>query len=146
MALSFYHLECVALLQQPLDGAREGIFQIAVRTDGIVECNDGTVPYIAFYIGKHILAIEAEAIVARHKVPHYNLVALAELDILLVAYDAMRRTEKVAMQKGVGTIHIVNVLLRVGKKPLLVVEGVYYIVDCYKDFYNTLFQILISVY
>ena len=64
------------------------------------------------------------SIVARHKVPHYYLVALAELYILLVAYDTMRRAEKIAMQKGVGTIHIVYILLRIGKKALLVVEGV----------------------
>lgn len=70
------HLERIPFFLQKVEGAGEGILQIAAvpRLEGIVESDDGAVAGVAHDVGQNLRAAELLAVVAGDEIPHDDFV------------------------------------------------------------------------
>ena len=89
------YLEFIALRFQKFDGTGEGILQIPVvpRFQRVVEGDDGTVAYIAFYVVQYLFRAHSLTVVAGYEVPHNDTVMVAKSVILPESHVPMWRAE-----------------------------------------------------
>ena len=121
---SVEHLELVALLHEPLDGARQGVHGVLLRLDGVVEGDDGAVAGVAFDLLEDLPSVEVLAVVACHEVPHHDAVASAQHLVLKPAHVSVWRTEEVCLDEFVCLVGVRQVVLRQPLEAPQVVEGV----------------------
>ena len=69
-----------------------------------MEGDDGAVAGVFVNLAQYLTAIELGIVVARHEVPHDDAVALAQCAVLPEAHDAVRRTEKVALDRAISVL------------------------------------------
>ena len=91
------HLEFVALFFHKLDGTRQSVLEVPVIPgfQRIVKRDDGTIPYIAFYVCQHLFGTHFLTIVTCYQIPHDNTVVLFQRVILLESHVSVWRAEKI---------------------------------------------------
>ena len=105
------YLEHIAFRFQKLDGTGESILQIPVvpRFQRVVEGDDGTVAYIAFYVVQYLFRAHSLTVIAGYEIPHDDTVMVAKGVILPESHVPMWRAEQVRVDNfvypsGVGQI------------------------------------------
>ena len=104
------YLEVVALRLQPAEALREGGTELVDRLEGVVEGDDRAVAGVFLYIVHHVLGCKQPGVVAGDEIPHHYLVLTAEPGILVGSHPAVGRTHVVAVDIGIGLLHVVAVL------------------------------------
>ena len=79
---------------------------------------------ILLHLTQNLTAIELGVIVARDKVPHNDMVALAKDTILTQTHESVRRTKEVGAEVTVCLVDIGHIMIGMFCHPLEVVVGV----------------------
>ena len=132
--LKIENLKLILLFLEPLDALRQGGAELVDRLQRVVEGDDRAVARVALHVVEHTLARHPLGVVARHEVPHHNLVLAAEPRILHGAHPAVGRPHEVAAYVGVGLLHVVAVVVqRVAESADMVVCMVAYLMAFVDD-------------
>ena len=127
-------LEGIALVAQPLDRGGEGGVELVDGFQRVVEGNDGAITRVPLYIINHIFGRHPLRVVAGDEIPHHNLVFPAEPGVLRQTHPTVWRTYIVAVDVGVGLLHVVAVFLDgVGETDHVVVGVVAHLVAFIDD-------------
>ena len=97
--------------------------QLVDTLQRVVEGDDGAITRVPFNIIDDILCGEPFGVVAGDEVPHHDLKLATEPGILSHAHPAVRRTDIMALDIGIGLLHIIAVFLDGVGESLNVVVG-----------------------
>ena len=90
-------------------GLRERCLQLFNALQGVVEGDDAAIAGISLHIVHHIFCRHPFGIVARHHVPHDDLVSAVQPPILTWSHPAVRWTEEMGMDDAVRLIGVEHV-------------------------------------
>ena len=76
-----------------------------------MESDDGTVARVPLYIIKNIVGRHPFGVVSGDEIPHHNLVFSTQPGVLCQTHPTMGRTNVVAVDIGIGFLHVVTVFL-----------------------------------
>lgn len=89
-----------------------------------MEGDDGSGTRVALHIVEHLLGVEPFAVVARHNVPHHQLIVSTEEKVLLPLEPSVGRAEEIGMEQLIGFLHIVQIAADAVSESAQMIEGV----------------------
>ena len=94
-----------------MDGFGEGSAELVDGFEGVVEGDDRAITRVPLYIINDIFGCHPFGVVSGNEIPHHNFIFSAEPGILGHSHPSMGRTYVVALDVGIGFLHIIAVLL-----------------------------------